>query len=78
MKEMFGWTADRALRSATSDAADAIRMGSVVGHLREGFGADFVVMRGTPWEDIADLRTENIVAVVSRGVVVSGQLPVQH
>ncbi|MFC4224173.1 metal-dependent hydrolase family protein [Lysinibacter cavernae] len=75
MKEMFSWSAERALVSATSDAADAIRMGSTVGRLAEGFGADFIVIKGRPWENIDDLRTENIVAVVSRGSVISGELP---
>ncbi len=75
MAEKFGWTAQRALKSATSDAADSIRMGDTIGRVREGYGADFVVMKGDPAGDINDLRTENIVAVVSRGVVVYGRLP---
>jgi hypothetical protein len=33
------------------------------------------VLRGRPWESIDDLRAERIVAVVSRGRVVSGELP---
>jgi hypothetical protein len=33
------------------------------------------VLRGRPWEDTGALRVENIVAVVSRGVVVQGTLP---
>jgi len=72
---MFGWTPARALAAATSDAADAIRMGSVTGRLRPGLGSDFVVLRGRPWEDVDALRVENIVAVVSRGRVVAGALP---
>jgi imidazolonepropionase-like amidohydrolase len=75
MAAMFGWSAERALVAATSDAADAIRMGSVTGRLRAGLGSDFVVLRGRPWEDAGALRVENIVAVVSRGVVVQGTLP---
>ena len=75
MAETFEWSAERALVSATSDAADAIGMGAKVGTLAAGFGADFIVMKGRPWEDIDAMRVENIVAVVSRGAVVSGQLP---
>jgi imidazolonepropionase-like amidohydrolase len=75
MAEMFGWSAERALQSATSDAADAIGMADRVGTLATGLGADFVVLKGRPWEDITQLRTDNIVAVVSRGVVVFGELP---
>ncbi|WP_251856398.1 amidohydrolase family protein [Herbiconiux sp. L3-i23] len=75
MAEKFRWSADRALRSATSDAADVVGLGSKVGTLAAGYGADFIVIKGRPWNDIGDLRLENIVAVVSRGVVVSGRLP---
>lgn len=75
MARMFGWTAERALRAATSDAADVVRMADRIGTLTTGLGADFVVLRGRPWEDIDDLRVENIVAVVSRGHLVHGDLP---
>lgn len=75
MAEMFGWDAARALRAATSDAADALRLGDRVGRLQPGLGGDFVVLRGTPWNDIGELDVDNIVAVVSRGRVVSGELP---
>ncbi|HEY0217677.1 MAG TPA: amidohydrolase family protein, partial [Cellulomonas sp.] len=68
-------TPERALVAATSDAADAVRLGGTVGRLRPGTGADFVVLRGRPWEDLDALRVENIVAVVSRGRVVAGALP---
>jgi imidazolonepropionase-like amidohydrolase len=75
MKSMFGWTAERALVAATSDAADVVGLGARVGTLAPGFGADFIVIKGRPWEDIESLRVENLVAVVSRGQVVSGALP---
>jgi imidazolonepropionase-like amidohydrolase len=75
MASVFGWTAERALQSATTRAAAAIRRSSSIGSLTEGHAADFLVVRGRPWENIADLTTENIVAVVSRGEVVFGQLP---
>lgn len=76
MKEAFGWSSERALQAGTSDAADAIRLTGTVGRLQPGYGADFVVVRGTPWQNIDDLRTENIVAVVARGELVSGAFPV--
>jgi len=75
MAATFDWTAERALVSATSDAADAVGMGSRVGTLATGFGADFIVMRGRPWEDIDAMRVENVVAVISRGELVAGTLP---
>lgn len=75
MAEKFDWTPERALIAATSDAAAAIRMEKKIGRLAEGFGADFLVIKGRPWERIEDLRLENLVAVVSRGVLTAGQLP---
>lgn len=75
MKQMFEWSAERALVAATSDAAAVVGLGAKVGTLSEGYGADFIVIKGRPWENIDDLRTDNIVAVVSRGIVVSGRLP---
>ncbi|WP_159500553.1 amidohydrolase family protein [Microbacterium sp. 18062] len=75
MARAFGWSAERALRAGTSDAADAIRLTGRVGRLQPGHGADFVVVRGKPWQDIDTLTAENIVAVVARGELVSGALP---
>jgi len=75
MASMFGWSAERALRAATSDAAAVVRMADRIGTLTPGRGADFVVLRGRPWENIDDLNVENIVAVVSRGHLVHGELP---
>jgi len=75
MQRMFGWSAERTLRAGTSDAADAIRLGSTTGRLAEGLDADLLVVRGRPWEDAEALRVENVVAVVARGEVVAGALP---
>ena len=75
MRRSFAWTSERTLRAGTSDAADAIRMGETTGRLLPGLGADFIVVRGRPWEDIDTLTTENIVAVVARGELVAGTLP---
>ena len=75
MARVFGWTAERALQAATSRASRALAMENSVGTIEEGRLADFVVMRGRPWLDLAELDTANIVAVVSKGVVVSGELP---
>jgi len=75
MREMFSWSAERALIAGTSDAADVVGLGSRVGTLAPGFGADFIVIKGRPWEDIDVLRSENIAAVVSRGSVISGSIP---
>lgn len=75
MRTAFDWDAARTLRAGTSDAADAIRLGGVTGRIRPGLGADFIVLRGRPWENIDQLTAENIVAVVARGELISGALP---
>ncbi len=75
MQQLFDWTAERALVSATSDAAASLGLGSSLGRVAEGYHADFVVVRGRPWESLDELTTDRIVAVVSRGRVLAGQLP---
>lgn len=75
MRTAFDWTAERALISATSDAAASLGLGGSLGRIAEGYAADFVVLRGRPWEDLEVLAPENIVAVVSRGRVIAGALP---
>ncbi len=75
MARAFGWSSERALRAGTSDAADAVGLRASTGRVRAGLGADFLVVQGRPWEDIDALRSENLVAVVSRGELISGTLP---
>lgn len=74
MARLFGWSAERALVSATSDAADAIGLPDH-GRIAEGARADLVVVRGRPWERLDDLSADTIVAVVSRGETIFGELP---
>ena len=74
MAEVLGWSAARALEAATSRAADAIGR-SDLGRIVPGAKADLVVVDGKPWEDLDALRPERIVAVISRGHVVAGELP---
>lgn len=74
MAQVFGWTAERALVSATSAAAAALGRAGSLGRIQAGSAADFVVLRGRPWHDLRDLDPARIVAVVSRGRVVSGSL----
>lgn len=75
MVEVLGYPPARALRAATADAAAAVGLGGVVGRIAPGLGADFVVLRGRPWEDAAAMSADNIVAVVCRGELVAGALP---
>lgn len=75
MAAVLGWSAARALAAATSRAAAAIGRDGVLGVLRAGAAADLLVLDGDPSTDLAALRPERIVAVVSRGRVVHGALP---
>ncbi|MGB4776886.1 metal-dependent hydrolase family protein [Microbacterium sp.] len=78
MAKLFEWDAARALASATTRAASVIGRADSLGRLTVGYTADFVVMRGRPWEDLVDLDVSRIVAVVSRGRVVAGSLPMRR
>ncbi|MDL5352796.1 amidohydrolase family protein [Microbacterium sp. zg-YB36] len=75
MKRAFDWSSERTLRAGTSDAADSLRLTGTVGRLQPGQAADFVIVRGRPWEDIDVLTAENVVAVVARGQLVAGAMP---
>ena len=55
----------------------SLGLGRVTGSLAPGLAADFVVLRGRPWTDPADASADNVVAVVSRGVLVAGTLPTE-
>lgn len=65
----------RALRAATFDAAASLGLAEEVGRISPEMRADFVILRGRPWERIEDLSTANIVAVICRGRLVAGELP---
>jgi imidazolonepropionase-like amidohydrolase len=54
-----------ALKTATSDCAQAIGLGQVTGRIAPGFSADFVCYEGNPLEDLEVLA--NPVLVVARG-----------
>jgi imidazolonepropionase-like amidohydrolase len=75
MGQVFGWDPGRCLQAATSAAAGTVGLGDRIGRLAVGFGADLLVVRGRPWEDLRSLDTANLVAVVSQGRVVAGSLP---
>jgi imidazolonepropionase-like amidohydrolase len=75
MREVLGMSPEQALRAATSRAAEAVGLGQVVGTIAPGFAPDFLVMRGRPWLNGAELCVDRLVAVVSRGRVVAGALP---
>jgi imidazolonepropionase-like amidohydrolase len=76
MTEVLGYSPERGLVAATSDAASAIGLGDTLGRLSPGYSADLLVMKGRPWERVKDLSTDNLLAVVCRGELVHGELPV--
>lgn len=51
-----GLTPTEALRAATLDAAAIAGTEGTTGSIAVGKAADFVVVDGVPWEDIADIR----------------------
>ncbi len=53
------------LRSATSDAAKAIGLGSVTGQIRSGYAADLLLLDGDPLTDLTSLQSP--VQVFARG-----------
>jgi len=58
-----------ALRSATSEAAEALGISASCGRLAEGFSADLIVVNGDPVADLEALCSP-LLAVVCRGQVV--------
>lgn len=74
MQAAIGLTRVQALQAATSAAAKTIGWGDRLGQIKPGFWADFVIMHGTPWEDSAIDRAQQIVAVIVRGRLVHGTL----
>ncbi|MFT4210678.1 MAG: amidohydrolase family protein [Microbacterium sp.] len=75
MRDLFGWSDERALIAGTSDAAASLGLGDVTGTVAAGYSADLLIVRGRPWEDLGALTTDRLVAVVARGRVLSGVLP---
>jgi len=75
MAAVFDWDAQRVLRAATSDAADAVGLGAVTGRLTPGRSADLVVLRGRPHLDVGAWDVDRVAAVVCRGRLVTGTLP---
>lgn len=64
-----GLSPRQALRSATSDCAQAIDLGDITGRIAQGYSADFVAYEADPCKDLSVL--EKPVLVVARGTEVS-------
>lgn len=63
--KLAGFTPVQVLKSATSDAAEAIGLGMVAGRIRVGYSADFMLLDRNPLEDLSALLSP--IAVFARG-----------
>jgi len=72
----YGMTRLDALRSATTVAAEALRMGGIIGTLRAGSNADVIAVQGDPTTDIADIK--KVVFVMANGRIVKNRVTNQR
>lgn len=72
----LGLSGSATLVSATSGAAELMRIDDTVGYIRPGWQADIVALSGDPY-DFTRLR-ERVSAVIQRGTVVRGGFPANH
>ena len=63
----YGLTNLQAIQSATSTAAEMLRLDQVTGRMKEGLQADLILVDGKPDEDLNALR--NISMTVRGGTV---------
>ena len=70
----FGVSASDALIAGTKGSADALGFGEDRGTIEEGKRADFVLVEGSPWENISDFRNINAVFIDGERVVENGNL----
>ena len=68
-----GLTPARALRSATSDAAEALGAGDQLGRVEVGYMGDLVIVSGDPLSNIRDTR--NVEMVFKNGAIVWPRTP---
>jgi len=70
----FGVSATDALIAGTKGSADALGVLDDRGTIEKGKRADFVLVKGSPWENISDFRNINAVFVDGEQVVKNGDL----
>jgi imidazolonepropionase-like amidohydrolase len=63
----FGYSPEEALLCATRNGARAMQMEEEIGKIEEGYLADFIVVRGRPYDDVTCITAENILTVVKDG-----------
>jgi imidazolonepropionase-like amidohydrolase len=70
---LLGFDPWRAVRTITSDAAEALGLAQTVGSIRPGLIADLVALEGDPIEDLSALRSVRDVIQAGRLVVRDGR-----
>jgi len=60
---------DEVLLAATRNGAYALRMNEYLGTIEEGKYADLLLVEGSPWEDIEELRQVRLVVQAGHVVV---------
>jgi imidazolonepropionase-like amidohydrolase len=70
---LLGFDPWRAVRTITSDAAEALGLAQTVGSIRPGLVADLVALEGDPIEDLSALRSVRDVIQAGRLVVRDGR-----
>ena len=63
----FGYSPEQALLCATRNGAEAMLMGDRIGRIKQGYLADFILVHGKPYEDVAFLTPENILVTIKDG-----------
>jgi len=69
----LGMTPLEALRTATTSAAELLRLQDRIGQLKPGFEADLIIVERNPLEDIRSLA--DVIGVISNGRVALMRLP---
>ena len=69
----LGMTAQEALASSTSQAAELLGIGTRTGRIAEGYEADLIVVDGNPLDDVAVLQ--DVLIVITNGRVALNRLP---
>jgi imidazolonepropionase-like amidohydrolase len=72
----YGMTRLDAIRSATSVAADALRMDGIIGTLRAGSNADVIAVQGDPTTNMADIK--RVVFVMANGRIMKNRVTNQR
>ena len=63
----FGYSPEEALLCATRNGAEAMLMSDRIGRIKQGYLADFILVHGKPYEDVAFLTPENILVTIKDG-----------